>query len=69
MPSEDILSYAFATADGVDCTLFYADGMVNKELLGALVARPLSFLELKNEGGRYASNEKIGGKNRSFSRT
>ena len=58
LPSEDILSYAFATADGVDCTLFYADGMVNKELLGALVARPLSFLELKNEGGRYASNEK-----------
>ncbi|MBQ8323147.1 MAG: spore germination protein [Clostridia bacterium] len=60
LPSEDILSYAFQTADGVDCTLFYADGMVNKELLGTLVARPLSFLELKereNEGGRYALNE------------
>ncbi len=60
LPSEDILSYAFQTADGVNCALFYADGMVNKELLGALIARPLSFLELKereNEGGRYALNE------------
>ena len=60
LPSEDILSYAFTTADGVNCTLFYADGMVNKELLGALVARPLSFLTLKkqaNKGGRYALNE------------
>ena len=60
LPSEDILSYAFQTADGINCALFYADGMVNKELLGALVARPLSFLQLKegkNTGGRYALNE------------
>ena len=69
LPSEDILSYDFQTADGVDCTLFYADGMVNKELLGALVARPLSTLELKKtaeksggkgkkEGSKVATKEK-----------
>ena len=48
LPSEDILSYNFQTADEVDCVLFYADGIVNKELLGALVARPLSTVDLKN---------------------
>ncbi len=48
LPSEDILSYAFQTADKIDCVLFYADGTVNKELLGALIARPLSALDLKN---------------------
>ncbi|MBE7067970.1 MAG: spore germination protein [Clostridiales bacterium] len=48
LPSEDILSYAFQTEDNIDCILFYADGMVNKELLGTLVARPLSATELKN---------------------
>ena len=47
LPSEDILSYAFQSADKVDCALFYADGMVNKELLGTLIARPLSVKELK----------------------
>ena len=66
LPSEDILSYSFKTADGVDCALFYADGMVNKELLGALVARPLSALELKKEakkskngGGRVEMSEEF----------
>ena len=48
LPSEDILSYAFQTADKVNCVLFYADGTVNKELLGALIARPLSALDLKS---------------------
>ncbi len=47
LPSEDILTYAFETADGVACALVYADGIVNKELLGELVARPLSALSLK----------------------
>ena len=46
LPSEDILSYSFQTADGTDCALLYADGIVNKELLGELVARPLSALSL-----------------------
>ena len=65
LPSEDILSYDFQTEDGVDCALFYADGMVNKELLGALVARPLSLIELKKEaekskngGGRVELKQK-----------
>ena len=62
LPSEDILSYTFETADKTACAIVYADGIVNKELLGELVARPLSNLNLgqetseksKNEGGRYA---------------
>ena len=62
LPSEDVLSYAFETADKTACAIVYADGIVNKELLGELVARPLSNLNLgqetseksKNEGGRYA---------------
>ena len=65
LPSEDILVYTFQTADKVDCALIYADGMVNKELLGSLVARPLSFADLakktgetqEKDGGRYASKE------------
>ncbi len=48
LPSEDILSYVFTTADDVPCALFYADGIVNKELLGALIARPLSTLALRD---------------------
>ena len=62
LPSEDILSYAFETADKTACAIVYADGIVNKEVLGDLIARPLSQLNLqektapndKNEGGRYA---------------
>lgn len=46
LPSEDILHYAFNTADNVACALVYADGMVNKQLLGDLVARPFSKLTL-----------------------
>ena len=46
LPSEDILHYAFNTADNVACTLVYADGMVNKQLLGDLVARPFAKLTL-----------------------
>ena len=62
LPSEDILSYEFETADNVACAVIYADGIVNKQLLGDLVARPLSKLSLSEElpqnkqngGGRYA---------------
>lgn len=46
LPSEDILSYAFQTEDRVNCLLFYADGVVNKELLGELVIKPISRLTL-----------------------
>ncbi len=59
LPSEDILSYDFETADGVACAIFYADGIVNKQLLGDLIARPLSRLSLENEGGKVALNEEI----------
>ncbi len=56
LPSEDILSYPFQTADGKNCLIFYADGVVNKQLLGDLVARPLSKLSAQKEGGRVALN-------------
>ncbi|MBO5481450.1 MAG: spore germination protein [Clostridia bacterium] len=49
LPAEDILYYAFQTADKTNCLLCYADGMVNKELLGQLIAKPLSFLYLAEE--------------------
>ncbi len=58
LPSEDILSYDFTTAGGTPCVVFYADGVVNKQLLGDLVARPLSRVCFENEGGRVALNEK-----------
>lgn len=62
LPSEDILTFRFTTADGRFCALIYADGMVNKQLLGELVATPLGRVSLQekeeqnlqNEGGRYA---------------
>ncbi len=59
LPSEDILSYEFQTADGVRCAVVYADGVVNKQLLGDLVARPLSKLNLRSEGGMYENTLKI----------
>lgn len=59
LPSEDILSYEFETADGVSCAVVYADGMVNKQLLGDLIARPISRLSLKNEGGMSANTLEI----------
>lgn len=49
LPSEDILTYAFETADKTPCAIVYADGIVNKQLLGDLIARPLSKLSLKKE--------------------
>ena len=55
LPSEDILTYEFDSQDRVRCAIVYADGVVNKQLLGDLVARPISktSLKSKNEGGRY----------------
>lgn len=49
LPSEDILSYEFETADKTVCAVVYADGVVNKQLLGDLIARPLSKLDLSKE--------------------
>lgn len=56
LPSEDILTYSFETADKLSCAIIYADGVVNKQLLGDLIARPLSRISFKNEGGMSALN-------------
>ena len=56
LPSEDILTYDFETQDKTACAIVYADGIVNKQLLGDLIARPLSKLSLQNEGGRDEVN-------------
>ena len=53
LPAEDILTFRFSSADGVACAVVYTDGMVNKGLLGDLIARPLSQLALK---GKNTSN-------------
>lgn len=61
LPAEDILTYSFESRDGTACAIIYADGMVNKQLLGELVARPLQRTDLaldsENEGGRYENTE------------
>ena len=44
LPSDDILIYSFLSGGGVPCAVIYADGMVNKQLIGDLAARPLSLL-------------------------
>ena len=54
LPAEDVLTYAFCTENGINCALVYADGMVNKQLLGELVARPLSALSPQKEGDGVA---------------
>ncbi len=56
LPSEDILTYAFETENKIPCAVVYADGVVNKQLLGDLIARPLSRISFKKEGGMYALN-------------
>ena len=45
-PAEDVFHYVFKTQDGVLCAVVYADGMVNKQLIGDLIVRPLSKLSL-----------------------
>ena len=60
LPAEDILTFTFETYDKVPCVIIYADGMVNKQLLGELVIRPLNLLNLKQteqkQGGMVALN-------------
>lgn len=62
LPAEDILYYSFQTENSVPCLIIYADGVVNKELLGELIARPISNLNLpqKKQNGdtMSASNQK-----------
>ena len=66
LPAEDILSFDFISEDKLPCALFYADGMVNKQLLGELVARPLSLSSLmpfaKKEEKNAEKSQKDGGK-------
>lgn len=62
LPSEDILTYSFTMADGTACAIVYADGVVNKQLLGDLIARPLARLSLPK-------NAKSGGTGRNESET
>ncbi len=69
LPSEDVLTYTFSTQDNVPCALIYADGLVNKQILGELIARPFSFSHLlsktqesnqnsEKDGGRYENKQK-----------
>ncbi|MBR2340843.1 MAG: spore germination protein [Clostridia bacterium] len=73
LPAEDVLTYFFHTKDGTACAIVYADGIVNKQLLGELVARPLNRLSLsvtkeevceiaKNDDSRYEFNKNDGGR-------
>ncbi len=63
LPSEDILTYEFSMRDGTACAVVYTDGIVNKQLIGDLIARPLAKLALPEkeqksakEGGRVEMN-------------
>lgn len=44
LPAEDILTYSFSASSGAKFAIVYADGVVNKEFLGELAARPLTRL-------------------------
>ena len=59
LPSEDILTYTFQMQDGTDCAVIYADGVVNKQLLGDLVARPLSKLSFSKKDGGVVENKQL----------
>ncbi|MBQ9118159.1 MAG: spore germination protein [Clostridia bacterium] len=71
LPAEDVLTFSFRSADGVDCAIVYADGMVNKGLLGDLIARPVSSIRLKEDDSTSTPSEEkeagqgqMGGKKR-----
>lgn len=59
LPSEDVLHYAFETKNGVTCAFIYADGVVDKQQLGELIAHPISKLNLQKEGGMYKNTFEI----------
>lgn len=42
LPAEDVPVYEFLSGGNVKCAVIYADGMVNKQLIGDLAARPLA---------------------------
>lgn len=41
LPAEDILTYSFTLNGKTDCAVIYADGMIDKIMLGEQVSRPL----------------------------
>ncbi len=45
LTAEDILTYQFYTKDNVLCTAIYIDQITDKELLGSLIAKPLSLID------------------------
>lgn len=45
LTAEDILTYPFYTKDNVLCTAIYVDQITDKELLGSLIAKPLSLID------------------------
>jgi spore germination protein KA len=51
LPSQDVLTFDFFSDDGVACAVLYADGMVNKELIGELITKPLQELALPDGEG------------------
>ncbi|MBR2903295.1 MAG: spore germination protein [Clostridia bacterium] len=57
LPAEDILSYEFFSKDGVGAAIVYADGMVNKGLIGDLVIRPIASLNLKKQAENSQKDE------------
>ena len=42
LPSEDILTYEFVSLTGKRFAVVYADGIVDKTMIGELVIKPLS---------------------------
>ncbi|MBQ9081274.1 MAG: hypothetical protein IJY26_01390, partial [Clostridia bacterium] len=49
LPAEDILTFEFLLPSGKECAAIFTDGITNKELLGELVAKPLSEYEGKHD--------------------
>lgn len=50
LPAEDILNFTFVSGGGTNCAIMYADGVINKEVLGDEVIRPLQRSQEKLDG-------------------
>lgn len=46
LPQSDVLVFRFATARGDGCAVVYVDGIVNKELIGMQIVKPISAYDL-----------------------
>ncbi len=47
LAADDILVYSFRAGDGTECAVVYADGLVDKAVIGDLAARPLAELGIR----------------------